>query len=264
MSIAGFDSNEIVFREGRTIFEEGAKADCVYLLTEGEVEILRQKDGVFHHLGVIDSGNLLGETSALQNGDRSATARAKTDVRALEIKAEIFRKSFADPLVKHVLLTISGRLRERYVPKRELIKDSELVTRPTKIKRQKHNGEPIISGVTPLVIEKLLSDVRVTEFPFIIGNTRSQGQMANWSSQSLMMPLPTAPDLASRHFELIKRGREIIVRDLGAKNGTVVNGEQISKYAKKSEAVLEAGENTIGTGGMRSKVTFLINLTPLE
>jgi pSer/pThr/pTyr-binding forkhead associated (FHA) protein len=79
-----------------------------------------------------------------------------------------------------------------------------------------------------------------------------------------MIPLPTAPDLASRHFELIKRGKEIIVRDLGAENGTVVNGEEISKYGKKSEILLEAGENTIGTGGMRSKVTFLINLTPVE
>jgi CRP-like cAMP-binding protein len=259
-----FESNEVTFCAGRTIFEEGSKADHAYLLTEGEVEILRQQDGVFHLLGTINKGNLLGETSALQDGPRSATARAKTDVRALEIKADIFRKSFSDPLVKHILLTLSNRLRERYVPKRELIQDTELVTRPIKIKRQRHNGEPIISGVTPLVIEKLLSDVRVTEFPFTIGNTRAQGRMANWSRQSLMMPLPTAPDLASQHFEFIKRGQDIIVRDLGSPNGTVVNGESISKHSKKSEALLAAGENTIGTGGMRSKVTFLVNLTPIE
>ncbi|UTW56662.1 cyclic nucleotide-binding domain-containing protein [Kordiimonas sp. SCSIO 12610] len=264
MSALNFDSSEIVFKEGRTIFEEGDESDSVYLLTDGEVEILRQDQGVFHHLGILDRGNLLGETSALHKSTRSATARAKTTVRAISIDADTFRRSFTDPLVKHVLMTISGRLRERYVPKRDLVKNSELITRVRKEKRQRHDGIPIISGVTPLVIDKLLSDVRVTEFPFVIGNTRTQGQMAVLTNQSLMIPLPTAPDLDSRHFEFIKRGRDIVIRDLGSKNGTVVNGETISKYGKKSEMLLEAGENTIGTGGMRSKVTFLASLTPIE
>ena len=75
-----------------------------------------------------------------------------------------------------------------------------------------------------------------------------------------MMPLPSAPDLGPRHFEFIKRGHDIFVRDLGTSAGTVVNGSLIRKGTKDFEYMLEAGETTIGTGGVKSRVTFLVTL----
>ncbi len=256
------NGHEQSYPAGQTIYEEGSKADGVYLILEGEVDLLRQKDGEFHELATLISGNLVGEAGVFAYEKHSTSLRARTKVRVLFIEAETFRKSFSDPLVKHVVTSMAKRLRDRYVPERELIQQTDVQNAFKKKKSTKHSGEPIVEGVTPLVIDKLVSPVRVTEFPFVIGNTRAHGEMAKLAGQSLMMPLPSAPDLEPQHFELVKHGKDIWIRDLGSKNGTVVNGETVSKYGKKSEVKLETGENIVGTGGMNSRVTFLITLNP--
>ena len=98
------------------------------------------------------------------------------------------------------------------------------------------------------------------QFPFTVGNTRVYGELAQLSDQSLMLPLPSATDLESPHFEILKRGSDIIIRDAGTKHGTVVNGEVVRKYSRQVEAVLEPGDNIVGTGGVKSRVTFVVHL----
>ena len=254
------------FKDGQTIYEEGADAENVYLILDGKVDLYRTKEEAFHLLGSLDKGNLFGEASVILMRERTVTARAKGPTRLLEIEGRDFRRMIKDPMIKHLVTAMAERLRERYVPKRELIQESELVAarRKSKKARRKHTFEPIIEGITPLVIDCLLDKVRVMQMPFAVGNTRVYGEMARLSDQTLMLPLPTAPDLDARHFELFRRGPDVLVRDLGSRYGTVVNGQQISKYEKISEVALEVGENIVGTGGFNSKVTFLITLPEID
>lgn len=255
------NGEEQVFKAGETIYEEGAESRCAYLILEGKVDILRSKDGAFYELGTLEAGSLFGEAGVLQNDKRSTTVRAHTDARLLFIEGETFRKTFSDPLARHVVTAMAKRLRDRYVPERELIQNTEIkAVYKRKPKNLMQTGDPVIEGVTPIVLEKLVAPVRVLSFPFFIGNTRSAGEMARESAQSLMLPVPSAPDLEAQHFELVKHGKEVWIRDLGTKHGTIVNGEVASKFGKQSEIKLNAGENIVGTGGMNSKVTFLITL----
>ena len=254
------------FKDGQTIYEEGARSDGVFLVLDGRVDLWRTKEGAFHFLGSIDKGNLFGEAGVIMDKPRSVTARANGPVQVLFMDSKDFMKSVRDPLVKHVVTAMAERLRERYVPKRELIQESELIAarRQKKKVRKKHTFEPVVEGITPLVIGVMLDKVKVTQLPFAIGNTRVYGEMARLTDQTLMLPLPTASDLDARHFELFRRGPDVLVRDLGSKFGTVVNGQHISKYEKISEIPLEVGENTVGTGGLNSKVTFLITLPEID
>ena len=259
-------SEEISFKAGQTIYEEGDESDGAYLLISGEVDLFRSQNEAFHHLATIDDGNIFGETSVIRREVRSTTARAKTNIRCLFVDGPALRKAIANPLLSLIFRTMANRLGDRYLPKRELLKESQatvLSRKRRKVKKIRHTGMPELEGVTPLVVEKLASKVKIDQFPFHIGNTRTYGQLAQLSDQSLMMPLPTAPDLDSKHFEFIKRGEDIYVRDLGSDAGTVVNGKMIRKGTHDFEALLEAGETIIGTGGAKSKVTFVVTLREL-
>lgn len=60
------------FQPGDIIFEEGAAGDFMYVVMEGEVDIL-------HHDKVINKiqvGNVFGEMALIDDSPRSATARA--------------------------------------------------------------------------------------------------------------------------------------------------------------------------------------------
>jgi len=255
-------STQLSFKAGETIYEQSSEADGVYIILDGQVDVLRVVDGVHHHLATLPEGCIFGEAGVIRRAERSTTTRAKSAVKLLFIEAGPFRQVIADPLTNLLFRNMADRLGDRYVPERELLETPESF-KASKIKREKrkkHSGVPVIEGVTPLVQQKLIGKVTVQQFPFIIGNSRAPGQIARQSDQKLMMPLPQAPDLQAQHFELIKRGAEVFVRDLGTTHGTMVNGELIRQNSKVNEAILDAGENIVGTGGARSKVTFLITL----
>jgi CRP/FNR family cyclic AMP-dependent transcriptional regulator len=69
------EKNTVAVREGEIIFEQGAAADCMYAVIEGEIEIVR--DGAV--LEVVGAGGVFGEMGLLDHAPRSATARAKLD-----------------------------------------------------------------------------------------------------------------------------------------------------------------------------------------
>ncbi len=64
-------------RPGQVVFEQGARSDLVYLVEEGEVEIVRQRtDGGVELLALLGPGRYFGELGPLFGLQRSATARA--------------------------------------------------------------------------------------------------------------------------------------------------------------------------------------------
>ena len=73
-------------RAGDVIFEIGSPARSMYVVIEGEVEI-RIGDVVLDHLG---PGEIFGEMALVTGDQRSATARAATDCRAVEISEKRF------------------------------------------------------------------------------------------------------------------------------------------------------------------------------
>jgi len=66
---------------GEILFEEGDWGNIIYLIKNGEIEIIRHDNGNEHLVSVIGAGEVLGEmTMFREESERTATARTRTDV----------------------------------------------------------------------------------------------------------------------------------------------------------------------------------------
>ncbi len=107
------------YSAGQTIFEEGELGDSLYLIAQGEVEVVRRDAaGQPKVIAVLGPNQFFGEMSLIDKEYRSATVRAKTDAELMHLTAEnltAFRKQYRDGftfVVINIARVISSRLRE--------------------------------------------------------------------------------------------------------------------------------------------------------
>ena len=83
-------SEVVVLESGDELFAEGDAGRRAFVISEGEIEILKQTGEREVLLAVRKPGEVIGEMALLQDAPRSATARARTPARLMAIpKAEI-------------------------------------------------------------------------------------------------------------------------------------------------------------------------------
>lgn len=70
---------------GQPLFHEGDEGDKAYVITKGELEILKQSAGRDVRIAVSTKGDVVGEMALLTSETRSATARALTAVELVSI-----------------------------------------------------------------------------------------------------------------------------------------------------------------------------------
>jgi len=107
------------YAAGEIVFEEGELGDSLYVIVEGEVEVLRKNDsGELKVLTGLAAPAFFGEMSLIDKEYRSASVRAKTEAVLLHLTAEnlaLFRKQYRDGftfLVINIARVLSSRLRE--------------------------------------------------------------------------------------------------------------------------------------------------------
>ena len=103
-----------VYRDGEIMFRQGDVGNCMYVVQDGEVEVLAHGDGGDVSLRVLGKGEIFGEMSLFDRRERSATVRAKGEARLLTLEKEGFlRRVHEDPsLAFNILRTMSKRIRE--------------------------------------------------------------------------------------------------------------------------------------------------------
>jgi putative ABC transport system ATP-binding protein len=75
------------------LFEQGAPADLIYIVAEGELEMVRQLAGGGEEvLRVAKAGDYFGEVGPLFGLPRTATVRARTDAAVVGYSVPAFRK----------------------------------------------------------------------------------------------------------------------------------------------------------------------------
>jgi CRP/FNR family transcriptional regulator, cyclic AMP receptor protein len=75
------------FEPGKTVFNEGEPGDCMYVVVEGEIEII--SGGKV--LEVAGPGSTVGELALIDHGPRSASAIARTNARLVPLDAKQFQ-----------------------------------------------------------------------------------------------------------------------------------------------------------------------------
>ena len=80
------------FKGGDVIFREGERSNAAYLITSGQVEIVRVRDGgKSETIAVLNQGEFFGEMGAIDDKPRSATAIAKGPMACMSVGQEEFR-----------------------------------------------------------------------------------------------------------------------------------------------------------------------------
>jgi hypothetical protein len=110
---------ERTFKKGEIIFNEGEEGKALYLLAEGEVEVVKTMKGWYKEtLAVFKKGRLFGELSFLSGKNHSALARATQDVKVYVLTRNQYdRLEKNDPVVtqkimKVIALTLSTALQK--------------------------------------------------------------------------------------------------------------------------------------------------------
>lgn len=78
--------NKKTFKEGQILFNEGEMGDVMYVILEGEVEIVAMR----HVFEVAGPGSIVGEMALIDPGPRTAAVRAKTNCVVVPIDTKEF------------------------------------------------------------------------------------------------------------------------------------------------------------------------------
>jgi len=80
------------FCPGENILEVGNPGSSLYIITKGNVQVLRPSPGTQVQLARMGAGGFIDETAILNDVPKSATARALDDVEALVLDWAAFRE----------------------------------------------------------------------------------------------------------------------------------------------------------------------------
>jgi CRP/FNR family cyclic AMP-dependent transcriptional regulator len=104
-----------IYQDGEIIICEGEEGNCMYVIQEGEVEVvILGEDGKEIRLAVRREGDFFGEMAIFDRDVRSATVRALGEARVLTVdKKNFMRRVHEDPsLAFRLVETMSRRIRE--------------------------------------------------------------------------------------------------------------------------------------------------------
>ncbi len=103
-----------VYGDGEVIIRQGESGDSMYEIQEGQVEVIQEKDGQEVQLAVLGKGDFFGEMAIFEREVRSATIRARGEVRALTVDKRTFlRRITEDPSIAfRIVERMSRRIRE--------------------------------------------------------------------------------------------------------------------------------------------------------
>jgi CRP/FNR family cyclic AMP-dependent transcriptional regulator len=116
------------YKDTEVIIKQGEPGDCMYVIQEGLVEVVKETERGEVLLALRGKGEFFGEMAVFEREVRSATVRALGEVQVLTIdKRNLLRRMHEDPsLAFHLVQAMSARLREMSaeVAKIRLIQES--------------------------------------------------------------------------------------------------------------------------------------------
>lgn len=102
-----------LYKDGEVIILQGEVGNCMYVVQEGQVEVLLQDGDKEVHLHKLTAGEFFGEMAVFDRDVRSATVRALGDARVLTVdKKNFMRRVHEDPsLAFRLVEAMSHRIR---------------------------------------------------------------------------------------------------------------------------------------------------------
>lgn len=214
------------YSAGDLVFSQGDLGTDMYIITEGEVDIIKHIGGESHHLSHLEKGDFFGEMALLENAPRTADALAKTDVKVVVINGsrfdEMLRKN--PEIAVRIIRKYSKRLREantllerlvgREVDADQMALDSTNQMPPPKMTRH-----------------RLIDVATGTAFFFSSGDETTIGRsdpVTGILPDVDLTPVDTNRSVSRRHAKILRSGDEYhALEEVGTVNGTYVNEQRI-------------------------------------
>ncbi len=239
---------------GSVIYREGDPGNAVFVVQEGEVEILRESDGETVRLAVLRRGAIFGEMGVLRDKPRSTTVRALSETRMIALSKADFLDSFGGE--NSLALPLLRMLCERLSQANNHIIEPRISTndvRPDEVGRMR------LLPASPNVEAQIGGDgIEISELPFRIGRHALADDRTSASETELLLRAPGSMQVSPEHLIIEARDGRLVVRDLGSQVGTVVNGVLVAHFEQSDEVALHFGDNEVRLGGLDSPYRFRI------
>lgn len=218
-------SYSIDFQPGEEIFREGDLGTDMFIIQEGQVQILKQIGSEEKGLAMLEKGDFFGEMSILEDLPRAATAVAKVPVKLLQINGSTFDQMLRKnpEIAVRMMRKLSRRLRETDSLLRAALGDegdSQAVEMPTA-------DEP----ATTFGPERMIHDPSGMEFFLAEGDETTVGRrdpVTGIHPGIDLTPVDSQRSISRRHSKIFRRGGRYFVREeIGTMNGTFVNGVRV-------------------------------------
>lgn len=172
------------FLAGQEIFAEGSQGDLMYVILEGEVEILKAAQaGSAKVLSTLGKGEFFGEMALIDDSPRSASAKAKIDTKLLGMNESVLdsyiltNPDFASKMIRNLAKRLRGA--------------NKLI-------------EQALAGNTgKVVLEGLAEYAKARGTPTFKGLRVSIPAFADWAANHLGIPEKVIPDIVRT---LVERG----------------------------------------------------------
>jgi len=176
--------NVKAYPAGEVIFAEGSPGDLMFVILDGEVEILKAAQaGSAKVLSILKKGEFFGEMALLDDRPRSASAVAKVDTKLLGMNESVLdayiltNPDFASKMIRNLVQRLRGA--------------NKLI-------------EQALSGNTVRVVLDGLSEfAREKGIPTIKGLRVSVPAFADWAAGHLGVPEKSIPEILRT---LVERG----------------------------------------------------------
>ncbi|HXT20629.1 MAG TPA: cyclic nucleotide-binding domain-containing protein [Thermoanaerobaculia bacterium] len=215
---------------GAYLFREGDLGTEMFILQDGQVEILKTVNGVDEQLAILDKGDFFGEMSLLEDLPRTATARAVTDCKVIRINGATFDQMLRTKpeIAVRIMRKLSRRLRQTDQMLREAL------GAPDEGPSGMHAPEmpalekpPAPSAMAPqkLVHASGMEMHLSTSSETLIGR---RDPVTGIHPDVDLTPVDTQRSTSRRHAKIYRRGGKFFAcEEIGTMNGTFVNGERV-------------------------------------
>jgi CRP-like cAMP-binding protein len=209
------------FEKGAFVYKEGDASREVYVIEEGEIELLQGGGKIV--AARLGAGELFGELAAVEQRPREMSARAASAARLITLDAAAFEALLRDPeIAAQMIRRLSRRLLEALTP-------------PVTAKRAGRSASK--SGVWSTSKSGVLRSARLvhtgtgSEFPLPAAGDALVGRAdpkTGFKPEVELSAVDTDRSLSRRHARITVREAGVFVsEEAGVTNGTFVNGERL-------------------------------------
>jgi hypothetical protein len=225
---------------GETVFKEGDLGTEMYIVHEGQIEILKQMAEREHHLALLEKGDFFGEMSILEDLPRAASARAVTAVKLLLINGTTFDQMLrTNPeIAVRMMRKLSRRLRETDRLLRDALGVPQIpvaAQAPTDLPMSPEVAPKAPASAAPAAVaaphERLLHEKSGMEFHLAAGVETMIGRrdpVTGIDPDVDLTPVDTQRSISRRHAKIYRRGEKFFLcEEIGTMNGTFANGTRL-------------------------------------